>query len=178
MLICPACGTRDRFIRHARYTKYYYTEKLWILRLKCEDCGTTHAIIPSFSLPDTSIGTKEAEACLIKRAGGESRGTCGKILEPLGLSEKYALQLDKMFQRSIDRAKALFTLEGDATLNGMQWLRSVGCDPQRPLYSLNCFCLERGVNAVCFSRISILIFPIRRAGRAFSHNTGLTRTRL
>ena len=137
MLICPACGTRDRFIRHARYTKYYYTEKLWILRLKCEDCKTTHAVIPSFSLPGTSSGTKEAEACLIKRAGGESRGTCGKILEPLELSEKYVLQLDKMFAESIDRSKALFPEEGDRTLNGMQWVRSVGCDRYRPLYSLN-----------------------------------------
>ena len=177
VLTCPACGTQDRFIRHARYTKYYYTEKLWILRLKCEDCGTTHAVIPSFSLPDTSSGTKEAETCLIKRADGESRGTCGKILELLGLSEKYTLQLDKMFQKSIDRAKALFP-EGDGTLNGMRWVRSVGCDRYRPLYSLNCFCLARGVNAVCFSRVSILIFRIRRAGRAFSHNMGLTRTRL
>lgn len=172
MLVCPACGTQDRFIRHARYTKYYYAEELWILRLKCEDCGTTHAVIPSFSLPDTSSGTKETEAYLIERARGVGRGTAGKILEQVGLAEKYPLQLDKMFQKSIDRAKALIPQEGDPTLNGMEWVKSLVSDPERPLYSLNCFCLKHGVNAVCFSRASILIFRIRRAGRAFSHNLG------
>ena len=178
VLICPACGTQDRFKRHARYTKYYYAEELWILRLKCEGCGTTHAVIPSFSLPDTSSGTKESEAYLIKRAKGVGRGTAGKILEQLGLSEKYPLQLDKMFQKSIDRAKAQFPQEGDPTLNGMEWVKSVVSDPERPLYSLNCFCLEHGVNAVCCTRFYIQTFRVRKTGRAFSHNMGLPHRRL
>jgi len=172
VLMCPACGAQDQFKRHARYTKYYYMEELWILRLKCEVCGTTHAIIPSFSLPGTSSGTEEAEEYLIKRAEGIGRDTAGKILLQDKLSEKYPLQLDKMFQRSVDRAKALFPNAGDPVLAGMQWVRSVVSEPERPMYSLNRFCLEHGVNAVCFSRASILIFRVRRAGSIFSHNLG------
>jgi hypothetical protein len=84
VLFCPACGAQDRFKRHARYTKYYYSKELWILRLKCEVCGTTHAVIPSFSLPGTSIGAKEAEEYLIKRAEGVGRGVAGKVLLQAG----------------------------------------------------------------------------------------------
>ena len=172
MLVCPACGTQDQFKRHARYTKYYYTVELWILRLKCEVCGTTHAVIPSFSLPGTSIGTKEPEEYLVKRAEGVGRGTAGKILLKERLSERYPLQIDKMFQTSVDQAKAQFPQEGDPTLNGMQWVKSVVSEPSRPLYSLNCFCLEHGVNAVCCTRFSIQTFRVRSEGIKFSHNLG------
>jgi hypothetical protein len=178
VLFCPACGAEDRFKRHARYTKYYYSKELWILRLKCEVCGTTHAVIPSFSLPGTSIGAKEAEEYLIKRAEGVGRGVAGKVLLQVGLSEKYPLQIDKMFQTSVNQAKALFPQEGDPTLNGMQWVRSVISEPERPLYSLNCFCLEHGVNAVCCTRSFIQTFRVWKAGRIISQNVGLPRRRM
>ena len=172
VLFCPACGTRDQFKRHSRYTKYYYREVLWILRLKCEVCGTTHAVIPSFSLPGTSIGTKEPEKYLLNRAKGVGRGTAGKTLIQVGLSEKYQIRIDKMFQTRVDQAKAHFPHEGDPTLNGMEWVTSVVSDPERPLYSLNCFCLEHGVNAVCCTRFSIQTFRVRKVGIKFSHNFG------
>jgi len=172
VLYCPACGAKNKFKRHSRYTKYYYREELWILRLKCEACGTTHAVIPSFSLPGTSIGIKETEKYLIKRASGVGRGTAGKVLLQAGLSEKYQINIDKMFQTSVDQAKAHFPQEGNPTLNGMEWVKSVVSDSERPLYSLNCFCLENGVNAVCCTRSSIQTFRIRKAGIRFSHNLG------
>ena len=158
--------------------KYYYSEKFWILRLKCEVCGTTHAIIPSFSLPGTSSGTEELEKYLINRAEGVGRGTAGNILEQVGLSEKYPLQIDTMFKISVDQAKALLPKEGDPTLNGMEWVTSVVSDPERPLYSLNCFCLTHGVNAVCCTRFSIQTFRVRKVGIKFSHNLGLPRRRM
>jgi hypothetical protein len=171
-LVCPACGIHDRFTKHTRYTKYYYAEELWILRLKCESCGTTHAVIPSFSLPDNSSGTNESEAYLIKRAKGVGRGTAGKQLLELGMSEKYLRQLDKQFQVCVDRAKALFPDAGQVDLDGMEWVRSVVGDTSRPLYALNCFCLEHAVNAVCCTRVSILRFSVSNAGRNISRNLG------
>ncbi len=138
----------------------------------CKGCGTTHAVIPSFSLPDTSIGVEEAEEYLHRRAEGMGRGRAGKNLQGLGMSEKYPLQLEKMILVSVDRAKALLPFSGDPRLNGMKWVRSVVEEPARPLYSLNCFCLEHGVNAVCCTRASILLFRARRAGGTFSHNLG------
>jgi len=172
VLVCSACGTQDQFKRHAQYTKYYYRELLWILRLKCKVCGTTHAVIPSFSLPDTSIGTRETEEYLLKRAEGVGRGAAGKILIQVGLSEKYQINIDKMFQIRVDQAKAHFPHEGDPTLNGMEWVISVVSEPARPLYSLNCFCLEHGVNAVCCTRFSIQTFRVRKAGIIYSLNLG------
>lgn len=38
-----------------------------ILRLRCRGCGRTHAVIPSWSLPDTSVGTAEVECYLMAR---------------------------------------------------------------------------------------------------------------
>ena len=139
----------------------------------CNGCGTTHAVIPCFSLPGTSIGTEEAEEYLHRRAEGMGRGSAGKNLQRRGMmSEKYPCRLDQMFLVSVDRAKALFPFTGDSRLNGMEWVKSVVEEPARPLYSLNCFCLEHGVNAVCCTRASILVFRARKSGGAFSHNLG------
>jgi hypothetical protein len=77
-----------------------------------------------------------------------------------------------MFARSVDQAKALFPQAGEPYLNGMEWVCSAVENPSRPLYSLNCFCLQQGVNAVCFCRVSILRFRASKTGRRFSHNLG------
>jgi hypothetical protein len=133
--------------------------------------------MPSFSLPDTSGGTEETETYLLRRHEGVGRGTAGKPLLELGVSPRYGLQLERMFARSLQRAKALFPEAGDPCLQGMAWVHSVISDPSRPLYSLNCFCLQRGVNAVCFCRASILRFRPRKSGGRSSHNLGTSRSR-
>ena len=112
------------------------------------------------------------EAYLKSRHEGVGRGKAGKLFEKLGVSERYGLQLEKMFARSVDRAKALFPESGDPCRNGMEWVHSVVGNPSRPLYSLNCFCLQQGVNAVCFCRVSILRFRPSKTGGGFSHNLG------
>lgn len=172
VLICPACGAVDCLQKHAFYRKHYYQEQIQILRVRCSTCGTTHAIIPSFSLPGTSVGTKEVETYLMSRHEGTGRGTAGEFFQELGVSERYGLQLERMFARSVNQAKALFTQTGEPYLQGMEWVRSVVEDPLRPLHSLNCFCLKQGVNAVCFCRASILRFRVSKTGVRFSHNLG------
>jgi len=172
VLLCPACGILDCLKRHASYTKYYYHKQIEILRVMCGHCHTTHAIIPSFSLPGTSGGTEEAEKYLKSRHEGVGRGTAGKDLLELGVSERYGLQLERMFARSVNQAKALFPQVGNPYLNGMEWVQAVVEQPSRPLYSLNCFCLKQRVNAVCFCRASILRFRTSKAGGRFSHNLG------
>jgi hypothetical protein len=172
VLLCPACGALDYLKRHAHYRKHYYLEQIQILRVKCSSCGTTHAIIPSFSLPGTSGGTEKVEQYLMSRHEGVGRGTAGRLFQELRVSERYGLQLERMFARSVNQAKALFPHAGEPYLKGMEWVRSVVEDPSRPLYSLNCFCLQQRVNAVCFCRASILRFRISKAGGRFSHNLG------
>ena len=106
------------------------------------------------------------------RHEGLGRGRAGKLFQELGVSERYGLQLEKMFARSVDQAKALFPQAGEPYRNGMEWVQSVVEDPSRPLYSLNCFCLQEGVNAICFCRASILRFRPSKTGKRFSHNLG------
>jgi len=172
VLLCPACGALNCLKRHACYWKHYYLQQIQILRVMCSCCDTTHALIPSFSLPGTSGGTEEAEAYLKSRHEGVGRGKAGRLFQNLGVSERYGLQLERMFARSVNQAKALFPQTGELYMNGMEWVCSVVETPSRPLYSLNCFCLRQGVNAVCFCRVSILRFRPCKAGRGFSHNLG------
>ena len=61
---CPACAS-DRLGYHSSYQKYLYEQLITILRLRCRGCGRTHAAIPSWSLPDTSVGTAEVERYLM-----------------------------------------------------------------------------------------------------------------
>jgi hypothetical protein len=72
------CHSADHLVYHAAYKKYYYSELIVIVRLLCTRCGTTHALIPSFSLPGTSIGTAEAESYLHARSEGASRMQAGR----------------------------------------------------------------------------------------------------
>ena len=83
-LRCPACGS-TRLGHHSSYQKYLYEQPIMILRLRCRGCGRTHAVIPSWSLPDTSVGTAEVERYLLARERGESRAVAlPELREPGG----------------------------------------------------------------------------------------------
>ena len=154
------------------YLKYYFSLPITILRVRCRQCGVTHAIIPGFSLPGTSIGTAEAEAYLREREAGVGRGNAGAKLIELGVSERYPKQLDRMFATAVARGKVLFPEAADSTLHGMSWVvQAVGTD-ERPVWALNRFCLEHRCNCLCFCRATIISFAARSAGRRFSHNRG------
>ena len=56
---CPCCGSTNSLIRHAKYDRYlclfennvFVCHTITILRLKCNSCNTTHAIIPAGVIP-------------------------------------------------------------------------------------------------------------------------------
>jgi hypothetical protein len=127
-------------------------------------------VIPSFSLPGTSIGTKEAEQYLLRRQQGASRNTAGKPLFDHGMSRHYPKQLEQMLHTAVSRAKALFLAGDGAFLSGIPWIEALCGPTDRPLFGLNQYCLAHRINAVCFCRSSILVFT--RSGRigAVSHN--------
>jgi len=75
-----------------------------------------------------------------------------------------------MFSKAISRAKALFPHHGEVTLSGIDWIESVCKTGNQPLYRLNKFSLEQGVNSVCFNRGNILIFREKNRGNKSSHN--------
>jgi hypothetical protein len=159
-----------RFKPHGVYRKYYYSERINIFRVRCECCGRTQSVIPSFSLPDTSIGTKEAEEYLLGRNEGKTRRQAGLSFLEKGFGIGYLKSLEKLLRKSILNAKAIFTKSGDLHAQGLKWIFSVIGETKRPVYEMNMYCLNKGFNAVFCSRFSILIFKKRRAGTCISHN--------
>jgi len=122
-------------------------------------------MIPSFSLPGSSVGAAEAESYLLAREDGVGRGRASVELLGRGMSEGYPKSLERMFATAITRAKALLVGRGEDRLWGLAWVRSVVGHVEHPLVELNRFCPAHGVNGVCFCRASILVFsslPVRR----------------
>lgn len=169
---CPCCRGRCGYARHAVYQKYHYAEQIEILRVRCRGCRVTHAIMPSFSLPDTSIGTREAEAYLKGRASGQSRAAAGRCLLERGLSGDYPRRLERMLEVAVSRGKALWPRLGEQSLQGLEWMQSLCGATDRPLLAMNLFALAHGVNALCFSRPAILLFARTAVRRAVSLKRG------
>ena len=177
-LRCPACGS-TRLGHHSSYQKYLYEQRITILRLRCRGCGRTHAVIPSWSLPDTSVGTAEVERYLIARERGDSRPVAMAELRDRGMHAGYGKQLERRLGVIVSRGKALWPQAADLQLGGLAWVRAV-CAPRSvatPLLSLNHFSLEHRVNAICCSRSSILLFgrPPRAALKRPSAPSGRRR---
>lgn len=170
--VCPNCFSVGRFTRHAAYGKYHFGRRIKILRVRCQDCRVTHALIPSFSLPGTSLGTEEAEEYLLARAAGKSRGVASASFAVLGLGPRYAKQLERMVERSVIAGKILLPQAGDDKREGAAWIASVCGAQDRPLYRINCFGLQHRVNGLCFCRRWLLRYSRNRLAGNVSHNSG------
>ena len=128
--------------------------------MRCHGCRTTHAVLPSCSLPGCSVGTAEVERYLLAREQGVSRPQALAELRRRGMHEEYGKQLDRRLSVAVNRAKALWPQAADQQLGGLAWVRAVCASlcESTPLLSLNRFCLANHVNAVCCCRSSILLF--------------------
>ena len=169
---CPNCHEQDRFVRHATYCKHHFRTPVEILRVRCTECGVTHALIPSFSLPGTSIGTEEAEAYLIARAEGVSRTKAGAALRSHGMSEGYPKRLERTFAATVQIGKALLSGMGDVQQHGLAWVCSVVGTDNRPLYEINMLGLDQRVNGLCFCRRWLLKYRRAAVSGQYSHNIG------
>lgn len=158
---CPACRTTGDLKYHSKYKKYHYEDILTIHILKCLLCKKYHAMIPSFSLPGTSLGTKEVEQYIISREKGHSRKKAGAVLLDKGVSFKHLGHIEKLIRNSHLRVEALV--------------------PQPPktksfspgfILTANLLCLENKVNAVFCNRVNILIFHKTKPGQIFSNDIG------
>lgn len=169
---CPACRLAGNLKKLCKYKKYYYQERIEILRLICMVCGTTHAIIPSFSLPGTSIGTKEAEEYIHLREKGLGRKTAGKILLlKRGLSLGCLYNLEKSFYTATARAKVIFNIAALRPVSGLSWLRSIVEEAEEgAINNFNHYCLSEGVNAIYLSRVNIIHFKKSKGGKGNSLN--------
>ena len=122
-MVCPACGTVGQMGLHARYTKYHFAISIEIQRVRCRHCGTTHALIPLFSVPGMSLGREEAERCLQARAEGASRSAAAAELVERGWEIRVGKRLERKLATSVERAKAIWPTGG----RGELWSHRAGC---------------------------------------------------
>lgn len=171
---CPACAEYVDLKIHCSYFKYYYNNSIQILVVKCTNCGTYHAVIPSFSLPGTSLGTVEVENYIANLAIGKPRAEAGKQLLDNGISYKHLQQIEKMFHGSVERTKAIFVTTAPQEGSGLAWCRKLLTiqESTNIIYELNTFCLQHRVNAVFCNRFNILLFRELKAGSIASNNLG------
>jgi hypothetical protein len=160
---------------HACYAKYYYRERLMILRCICRNCRVTHAVIPSFSLPGTSIGTAEAEEYIRRRERGEGRGKASKVFSgDKAMSRNHPVVLERAFRRAVARAKAIFggAAAVDNRLQGTAWIEALTGKSAQPILSLNQYCLEHRLNCICLTRFPIHLFREKRGRIRSPHKNG------
>lgn len=162
------------FKKHSVYNKYYYSEKIWILVVRCQDCKTFHAIIPSFSLPGTSLGTALVEDFLIKRELKKSRREAGELLIKAGVSFRHLKNIEKRFHNALLNMKSLLPDNTGDYLNGIDYCLHLlkKEQPDNFISCLNQFCLDRNINAVYCNRFNILYFRKIKAGTVNSINMG------
>lgn len=130
------------------YEKYHYSRLIPILRVRCQRCRKTHALIPSFSVPGTSIGMDELESFVFRRSGGASRMGAGIVLWQQGFCEDYLRSLERRILVGIHQAKALFPSRGDHGLPPWQWLIDAAGGSAHPVSRINRLSIAAGWGAV------------------------------
>jgi hypothetical protein len=169
-MACPACGCVGLKL-HAHFSKYHRSRLIAIVRVLCTGCGITHALIPSFSLPDSSHDTEDVEKYLAARESGQTRREAGAHFLAAGLSIRVLKRIERSFGRCIRNWSAIFAM-ALSTRHAFAALASVvtveAC--AGVLLAANHYALERGLNAVFASRSSILLFRTGKASVTISHN--------
>ena len=94
---CPVCGSTGNCRPHAYYDRWIldfhdgapFQERLRILRLCCESCHHTHAVLPDFIIPYSSYGITfvlEVLQTYFNRSHADSLRTVDKICSFFGIS--------------------------------------------------------------------------------------------
>lgn len=130
------------------YEKYLYSTHVSILRVRCRSCRGTHAVIPSFSLPGSSLGTVAVEEFIAKRYAGHSRRAAGRVLIERGVPEGYLRRIEKLIHTAIHRAKALFSTLVTHIGEPYRWLQEVTAGDPHPVGVLNRRSISLGYGAI------------------------------
>ena len=167
---CPFCGFPVKY--HGSYEKKLYEEVIDIHRVRCSnpECGHTHAIIPSFSVPGCSIGTKELNFFIKAIDRRETVEKAGQCFIDAGMSPDYPESIHKRLQRYRPRIETIFTpltFLFTCYSHLILYLTENNIDPVGKLHHL---CNLKRFNPVLFSRINILVFPENNSTDKFSLN--------
>ncbi len=169
--ICHHCGNRVKY--HATYEKRLYAAPIAIHRVRCtnQECRKTHAVIPAFSVPCCSIGTKELNTFLIKRSQGSTVEEAGQCFVDAGMSPDYPESIHRRLKRYRMRIEMIFSLIEKVAFNYTQLIFSLVQNKSNPAGELNSLCLERGFNPVLFSRVNILVLSNNKTQKVHSHKS-------
>jgi len=174
-MVCPACGCVSLKL-HAHYSKYHRNQLIDIVRVVCTGCGITHALIPSFSLPDSSHDVQDVEKYLAARELGQTRREAGTHFLAAGRSFRVLKRIERSFARCMRNWSAIFAMaitvrQAFTVLSSVLAASAVGVEElSSVLVAANRYALERGVNAVFASRSPLLLFRAGTAGAMLSHN--------
>ena len=137
----------------------------------CEnpDCKKTHAIIPSFSVPGCSIGTKELDDFIKARAEGKTIDKAGQCFIDAGMSPDYPESIDKRLKKYRTRIETVFAPITERFSAYFFLILNIAGNAT-PVTKLNQLCKNRGFNPVLFSRINILTFHKNNSNPSFSLN--------
>lgn len=133
-LVCPMCG-HCHMTKHAYYSRKVKTtdgiKELVILRVKCENCNSTHALLPSCLIPYQSIQLKDQVVIVknekldellnvnvyinhddIKRVRRNYRKHYKEMLEAHGilLDDDLVIKCFKVFKRTFNQIKRGYIL--------------------------------------------------------------------
>jgi hypothetical protein len=101
-------------------------------------------VIPSFSVPGTSIDLEEVETFIRHRSADVSRRAAGERFGAQGMGEEYVRFLGRRLIRGIHQTKALFRDLGDHKLHTGNWLIHATGETKHPVYRLNTLSIAAG----------------------------------
>lgn len=168
--LCPFCGSSVKY--HGSYEKNLYDRAIDIHRVKCSnpECRHTHAIIPSFSVPGCSIGTKELNLFIKAMRKGSTVEEAGQCFIDAGMSPDYPESIHKRLQRYRSRIETIFSPLSIIFKDYSHLILHLTNNNIDPVGELHHLCSRKRFNPVLFSRINILTFPKNKPIHGFSHN--------
>ena len=163
------------FTYHCQYSKYHYQREIKIIRVECLSCGTTHALIPEFSLPGSSIGTTEANTYISLRQEGRSQRTASAVFSSCGTGENYGRRFEVRLKKARLQAMALFPDEQNPLYDPLGRFESTDHPAPGCIQSVNKAFAEKGYNPLYFSRRNILRIRENKLTISLPLNKGATR---
>jgi hypothetical protein len=162
-----SCGCEELRI-HGWYQKYYWGMMLWILRLRCTNCRRTHAVMPTFSMPNSSHSTACVDTYLQNRHEGQSRRQAVVGLSLTAFSYRTLQRLDQRAQLRSRQIKPVEALQELVSLSGFAYLKASGASA-KPVATLNQRFLVSNGKGWFFGNITWL-YEYRTAVTTRSHN--------
>ena len=143
--------------------------------MRCHGCRKTHAIIPSFSVPHTSLDTKMVQTYLKDRDSGASRMASSKASGFFSYASlDFLRSLEKRFAAAVVRGKALYPDWGNEHSHGYRWIVSATGNVDHALFILN----ERAINFAgqsFFGGNVLMGLRCSNSGIVISHKNDTTR---